>query len=330
MGILCEIGDAELAEGLALYLCGKGFAAECPKQDALVVQGESDRLGLGLGLAIAWLMVNRGPSTQCTLRFDDDGLAQPFQLLPVAIPSASAAAAAPPPPPPPTSSSAASAASGPNGSTATTTTATTASASAASSAPSAAPSLAAPNGPNVDPARCVEVFHLHGHFNAKPGSEAAAVAMLASTAQAVTDAGCTPIHTHVWHEKNGPHDPWSWELWVDSALALGAAASNLMQHQRPGDCGRRAELGLYFAVHPDTDQEHSDHALRLGWFGTPDPRPLDVEFFPLPPASYAGVRSHVRQSSTECVYSMGEKWPLAADGTVVNAQYGAMDRSAAL
>ena len=81
-------------------------------------------------------------------------------------------------------------------------------------------------------------------------------------------------------------------------------------------------------MHADTDQEHSDHTLRLGWFGAPDPRPLDVDFFSHPPASYAGVQSHVRQSSSEFVFSMGERWPRAADGSVINEEYGAMDRTA--
>lgn len=90
---------------------------------------------------------------------------------------------------------------------------------------------------------------------------------------------------------------------------------------------KSAELGLYFAVHADTDQEYSDHTLRLGWFGNPDPHPLDVAFFTPPPASYRGVGVHHRQSNSKFVYSMGEKWPLSADGTVVNEAYGAMDRS---
>ena len=66
----------------------------------------------------------------------------------------------------------------------------------------------------VDPFTCVEVFHLHCHFDAS--SEAAALELLASTKKAITSAGGTPLHSHVWHGKNGPHDPWSWEIWVEN------------------------------------------------------------------------------------------------------------------
>jgi hypothetical protein len=40
------------------------------------------------------------------------------------------------------------------------------------------------------------------------------------------------LHTHVWFEKNGPHDPWSWELWVNTAVGLGAAVTHLMEWER--------------------------------------------------------------------------------------------------
>eukprot|EP00729_Bicosta_minor_P008705 gene8705-28422_t len=157
------------------------------------------------------------------------------------------------------------------------------------------------------PGKTVEVYHLHCHFNEEEGSEEAARALLSSTTQAVKDAGGTPLHDFI----------------CAAATALGAAAQHLMQWTRPPDADTK---GLYLAVHADTDQEWSDHTLRLGWFGPQDPAPLDVAFFPTPPDGYEGVKAHLRKSSAEAVYSMGEEWPRGADGAVLKTAYGAMDR----
>ena len=47
-------------------------------------------------------------------------------------------------------------------------------------------------------------------------------------------------------------------------------------------------MGLYLSLHPDTDQEYTDHTIRLGWIGPQDPRPLDVNFFPPAATTYQG------------------------------------------
>ena len=184
--ITCEIENAVLADGLVGYLRSKGLhAADCAMQDSgaaassfgprasaqgsVLQETNVANVEDGLGAAIAWLMVNRHASTRCTLRLDGV-LAHPFQLLPSPFAAsdgggggveAGAADAEKP---------------APSSSPPSTTTSTT-------------PSSAAHNGPNADPTCCVEIYHLHCHFNDVPGSEAAAVDILESTAQAVTDAG---------------------------------------------------------------------------------------------------------------------------------------------
>lgn len=85
-----------------------------------------------------------------------------------------------------------------------------------------------------------------------------------------------------------------------------------------GSC-MHACLSLLILISPCYDK-------RLGWFGPQDPAPLDVAFFPTPPDGYEGVKAHLRKSSAEAVYSMGEEWPRGADGAVLKTAYGAMDR----
>ena len=97
-----------------------------------------------------------------------------------------------------------------------------------------------------DPADCVETYHLHAHFDA--AAESAALALLESTQNTLRAAGVLPLHSHVWHSKNGPHDPWSWELWVETAAGLGVAVAHFM-------AARAHERGLRLCFHADTDQE---------------------------------------------------------------------------
>ena len=133
-------------------------------------------------------------------------------------------------------------------------------------------------------------------------------------------SGQLSLHQHVWHEKNGPHDSWSWEIWVEHAAGLGAALLHFMTAS--GD----QVAGLHLAAHADTGEEYTDHSARLCWVGPPDA--LDVDFF-VPPAvdgPYLGPRNHVRETTPEELWSMGESWNRRADGTVDNSEYGAMDR----
>jgi hypothetical protein len=112
------------------------------------------------------------------------------------------------------------------------------------------------------------------------------------------------LHQRVWHSKNGPHDKWSWEIHVDTPRALGGAVAFLMLHNNATDGNEKklekreeAHKGsaavspplqlqpLYFPFHCRTydgdneKNEYDDHAFRLGWIGSPDPQPLDIDFF---------------------------------------------------
>ena len=133
--------------------------------------------------------------------------------------------------------------------------------------------------------------------------------------QGIRDAGCLPLHSHVWHSKNGPHDPWSWEVWVESSAGLGAALAHMLPNSRPG---------IHLCAHADTNQEYVDHAARLCWVGAADP--LDIRFFAEAPPSYKGVCAG-RVSSPSSIFSMGEHWPRREDGTVDAAAYGAVKRT---
>ena len=190
-----------------------------------------------------------------------------------------------------------------------------------------ASAAAAAASPPAVPAACVEVYHLHCHFNGRPGSEAAARALLATVGESLRGAGERALHDHVWHEKNGPHDPWSWELWVEGERALGVAAAALMRWRRPAEA---AALGLYVCLHADTDQELTDHASRLAWVGPTDPQELDLPFFAPPPPTYRGPAAHRRRSDGAALFSMGERWAREEPGGAVRRDgYGAVDRGAA-
>eukprot|EP00939_MAST-03C_sp_MAST-3C-sp1_P000573 g573.t1 len=174
-----------------------------------------------------------------------------------------------------------------------------------------------------DPWRVIEVAHVHCHFNAT--NEPKALDILKDVVRAVQSAGQSVAHVNVWHQKNGPHDSDSWELWVDSALGLGAAVHHLMTTSRTSDGD-----GLYFMFHIDTDQEYTDHAIRFGFVGERDD--LDIDFFHPPKSSYAGPRDHVRRSNATHIFSMGKMWnrtrelnrPDAPRG--FKSSYGAMKR----
>jgi hypothetical protein len=84
------------------------------------------------------------------------------------------------------------------------------------------------NGFKVNPLQAVEIYHIHCHFNDTEGSEKTALDLLESTKSMLVAAGEKPLHDHVWHEKNGPHDPWSWELWVENTKELSLVVSYLM------------------------------------------------------------------------------------------------------
>jgi hypothetical protein len=126
---------------------------------------------------------------------------------------------------------------------------------------------------DADPDACVDLFHLHCHFDAS--TEEAARELLASTERTLAGAGTPACHSYVWHERNGPHIGWSWELWVDSIAALGVGARHIMR-ERPRLVGGR----LRCLVHCDSNQEYTDHAARMAFIGPPDA--LDFHFFKPP------------------------------------------------
>jgi aromatic ring-cleaving dioxygenase len=181
----------------------------------------------------------------------------------------------------------------------------------------------------VDPAAAVEIYHLHCHFGGPgqrpgPGLEECALDLLESTKAAIRRLrhGGVPLHEHVWHEKNGPHDVWSWELWVEDQPTLGVAVAHFMS------ATEQSKRGLHLLLHADTDQEYTDHAGRLCWVGAVDPVPLDLLFFSPPDETYQGPGAHTRETNAEAVFSMGEHWARnSIDGAVLNEGYGAIDRS---
>jgi hypothetical protein len=177
------------------------------------------------------------------------------------------------------------------------------------------------------PASAVDIYHVHAHFNEE--SEEYALNILDSTASAVSSAGETVLHKHVWREKNGPHDPWSWEMWVENSTALGAAMLYFMSIPDDipddGDGGRY----LHLAAHADTDQEYTDHTARLCWVGPPDV--LDVNFFSPPDVKqYNGPHERIRSTNCDVVFTMGEAFKRdGVSGVVVfddDSVYGAQVR----
>ena len=158
------------------------------------------------------------------------------------------------------------------------------------------------NDSTKEPEQFVEVFHVHCHFNKE--TEDDAVRILKKL-----EANPYVIHTHVWHEKNGPHDLWSWELWVEQPLHLGLIISELLPIKEHAFC-----------FHPDTNDEYSDHSGRMFWIGEPDP--LDLAFFS-ETNKYVGP-SIPRQTNPDFVKSMGEEWPRTSSGKLVS--YKAQDR----
>ena len=230
MAVAVDLDNRRLAEGLARALALGGqtpslTAAAGRSSSTLRVETlSSSTPEHALGLALAWLLVNKPPAAHCTLRLcgEADAGAQPIVLH--ASPVAAAAKAA--------------ATAGVDASLARNRDGGDVAAGAAGARPS----------------ECVEVYHMHAHFNDARGSEAAALALLGAARTALCRAGEVPLHEHVWHSKNGPHDPWSWELWVESERALGVAAAALARWRRPAAADAEA-LGLYVCLHADTDQE---------------------------------------------------------------------------
>lgn len=102
------------------------------------------------------------------------------------------------------------------------------------------------NAGSVVPSQCIDLFHLHCHFD--EATEAAARRLLASTINAIKEGGERACHSHVWHERNGPHVGWSWELWVDNPSALGLGVRHMLLKRS------RFDPRLRCMVHCDTDQ----------------------------------------------------------------------------
>ncbi len=189
----------------------------------------------------------------------------------------------------------------------------------------------------------MEVFHIHCHFD--EASEVAAATALAGVRAAIEAAAerTAPgggagfrersegvLHEWWWKGKNGPHECWSWEVWVESQAALGAALDALMgAGPGGGEAGSDGgEQRLFFCFHADTDQESTDHGARLAWVGSCDPKPLDHGFFKDPPASYCGPAARrARRSDARDLFSMGALWPRGEDGSLRAGVYGAVLRA---
>jgi aromatic ring-cleaving dioxygenase len=166
---------------------------------------------------------------------------------------------------------------------------------------------------NSNPQIVVECYHLHCHFDSK--TEESALAFLQKTKNHISGSGEHVLHSHVWHEKNGPHIGWSWEIWVETQSALGVAMAFWMQN-RPSS--------LVLGFHCDTNQEYTDHSVRFAFVGTTDA--LDLNFF----KELQGYEGPVQERRTcdRYVYSMGVKWPRrAGEFALAEESYGSVDRN---
>jgi aromatic ring-cleaving dioxygenase len=128
--------------------------------------------------------------------------------------------------------------------------------------------------PVVEPSERIRVFHIHCHFDIE--SEPVALQIHKALIEHVgQETGTLVKHYRVWREKNGPHDKWSWEIHVHDPIALSVAVRFLAANHN----------GFYYPFHCRTfdgdnvKNEFDDHAYRFGWIGSPDPDPLDIQFF---------------------------------------------------
>jgi len=148
MAVTLTTADETLRRQLTAYL------ADVDGVDGgggVLVQGHA-----ALGHAVSFLMVNRAPHQACTLRLGADTGAHSAAAQPVVF-QASAPAPAP--------------TSGATGATGGSTRGSSVN-----------------GGGSAVPSACVDVFHLHCHFNGTDGSEAAARELLASTEAASNDS----------------------------------------------------------------------------------------------------------------------------------------------
>eukprot|EP01103_Thecamoeba_quadrilineata_P003874 TRINITY_DN13609_c0_g1_i1.p1 TRINITY_DN13609_c0_g1~~TRINITY_DN13609_c0_g1_i1.p1 ORF type:complete len:261 (-),score=38.72 TRINITY_DN13609_c0_g1_i1:4-786(-) len=128
----------------------------------------------------------------------------------------------------------------------------------------------------VDPTDRIEVFHLHAHFNEQ--TEKIALAMQQELIEHIKTNLHSPVTSEiVYHEKNGPHDKWSWEIHVPRThpTAYAGALVFLMVNRQP-DIPHPFHCRTYDI---DEKNEYNDHAFRMSWVGEPDPDPLDIDFF---------------------------------------------------
>ena len=164
--------------------------------------------------------------------------------------------------------------------------------------------------PEADHRKCVEIFHIHCHF--EPDTESDALSSLKTLKETLGEKQV--LNDHVWHEVNGPHTKWSWELWIESTEALSVAAVTLMT------LGKRYP-DLNYMFHCDSDDEYTDHSLRMCFIGQRDD--LDLLFFQ-ETLSYMGPQAHIRKTNDDMVYSMGETWRRE---DLLKKTYDAMERS---
>lgn len=127
----------------------------------------------------------------------------------------------------------------------------------------------------VDPAKVIRVFHIHGHFD-KTNKEQALNLHEKLKYHLKEELKEKLQHHKVWFEKNGPHDKWSWEIHAYSPRAIAGLAVFVAQNG--------PIPGMSFPFHCrtydwDEKNEYNDHVFRLGWIGTPDTDPLDINFF---------------------------------------------------
>ena len=168
-----------------------------------------------------------------------------------------------------------------------------------------------PEHKEADARTCVEIFHLHCHF--EPENENDALNARRFLVQKLGKKNV--LNTYVWHEVNGPHMKWSWEIWIESLNALSIAALNMMSlsNKYPD---------LRFMFHCDTDDEYTDHAVRMCYVKEKDD--LDLHFFQ-ESSKYAGPQAHKRKTNETTIFSMGETFNRV--DLLLSQKYDAMERS---
>eukprot|EP01006_Ploeotia_vitrea_P054514 TRINITY_DN67895_c15_g1_i1.p1 TRINITY_DN67895_c15_g1~~TRINITY_DN67895_c15_g1_i1.p1 ORF type:complete len:250 (+),score=38.55 TRINITY_DN67895_c15_g1_i1:63-812(+) len=147
------------------------------------------------------------------------------------------------------------------------------------------------------PSDVVEVYHVHCHFS----QDTLDVANQMYQACQKHLGSNNILSGNIMMDWNGPHECPSWQLWVETTALLGSVISFLANNHKPG---------LRYLVHADTDDEYTDHALRLAYISFGDEPPNDGKLNPCffqPTPNYTGI-AHKRHTTDSHFFTMGRKY----------------------